>query len=253
MEPTLALPALIGAHRHRARIRLHERPARCGQFDRHRRLDSRSFAATGGRLGGVLQFRRLHLHRPSRCGDGRQGHHRPVDRRPGGDLRRIGRSDLVEPGDLVFRRYRRAAAMRWSAGWSAQASPRAALAAIVSSGVIKTTRLHLRRAGARNVDGDRHGRDHFLAVQAGSGAGPPTRASVGCNCCPRPLIRSVMAPTTRKRRWASSRSCCSAPATLHGDFHVPLWVVLAAQTAMGLGTLMGGWRIVRTMGSRLPA
>ena len=38
---------------------------------------------------------------------------------------------------------------------------------------------------------------------------------------------------------------------LHGDFHVPLWVVLAAQVAMGLGTLMGGWRIVHTMGSKI--
>ncbi|PKU24836.1 inorganic phosphate transporter [Telmatospirillum siberiense] len=38
---------------------------------------------------------------------------------------------------------------------------------------------------------------------------------------------------------------------LDGDFHVPLWVVLASQAAMGLGTLMGGWRIVRTMGSRI--
>ena len=38
---------------------------------------------------------------------------------------------------------------------------------------------------------------------------------------------------------------------LHGAFHVPLWVILAAQVAMGLGTLMGGWRIVRTMGSKI--
>ncbi|MQP66220.1 inorganic phosphate transporter [Niveispirillum sp. SYP-B3756] len=37
-----------------------------------------------------------------------------------------------------------------------------------------------------------------------------------------------------------------------GDtFHVPLWVVLSCQTCMGLGTLFGGWKIVRTMGSRL--
>lgn len=37
-----------------------------------------------------------------------------------------------------------------------------------------------------------------------------------------------------------------------GDhFQVPLWVVLACQAAMALGTLMGGWRIVRTMGSRI--
>jgi inorganic phosphate transporter, PiT family len=38
---------------------------------------------------------------------------------------------------------------------------------------------------------------------------------------------------------------------LHGEFHVPLWVILAAQVAMGLGTLMGGWRIVKTMGSKI--
>jgi PiT family inorganic phosphate transporter len=38
---------------------------------------------------------------------------------------------------------------------------------------------------------------------------------------------------------------------LGGTFHVPLWVVLACQAAMAMGTLFGGWRIVRTMGSRI--
>jgi PiT family inorganic phosphate transporter len=38
---------------------------------------------------------------------------------------------------------------------------------------------------------------------------------------------------------------------LGGEFHVPLWVVLACYGAMGLGTLMGGWRIVHTMGSKI--
>jgi PiT family inorganic phosphate transporter len=33
--------------------------------------------------------------------------------------------------------------------------------------------------------------------------------------------------------------------------HVPLWVVLSAHTAIGLGTLFGGWRIVHTMGSKI--
>jgi PiT family inorganic phosphate transporter len=32
---------------------------------------------------------------------------------------------------------------------------------------------------------------------------------------------------------------------------VPLWVVLSAHVAIGLGTLTGGWRIVKTMGSRI--
>ena len=38
---------------------------------------------------------------------------------------------------------------------------------------------------------------------------------------------------------------------LGGDFYVPFWVVLVCQVAMALGTLVGGWRIVRTMGSRI--
>jgi inorganic phosphate transporter, PiT family len=35
------------------------------------------------------------------------------------------------------------------------------------------------------------------------------------------------------------------------EFSVPFWVVLACQASMALGTLMGGWRIVRTMGLRI--
>ena len=38
---------------------------------------------------------------------------------------------------------------------------------------------------------------------------------------------------------------------LGSEFHVPLWVVLTCQAAMGLGTLFGGWRIVHTMGSKI--
>jgi PiT family inorganic phosphate transporter len=38
---------------------------------------------------------------------------------------------------------------------------------------------------------------------------------------------------------------------LPSDADVPLWVVLCAHTAIGLGTLTGGWRIVKTMGSKI--
>jgi PiT family inorganic phosphate transporter len=38
---------------------------------------------------------------------------------------------------------------------------------------------------------------------------------------------------------------------MQGDFHVPLWVVLSCQLAMGFGTLFGGWRIVETMGLKI--
>ncbi|MEA2975558.1 MAG: inorganic phosphate transporter, PiT family [Alphaproteobacteria bacterium] len=35
------------------------------------------------------------------------------------------------------------------------------------------------------------------------------------------------------------------------EFYVPFWVVLTCQAAMGIGTFMGGWRIVHTMGSKI--
>jgi PiT family inorganic phosphate transporter len=42
----------------------------------------------------------------------------------------------------------------------------------------------------------------------------------------------------------------------HGDFgsahfHVPTWVVVCAATAIALGTYAGGWRIIRTVGTRI--
>jgi PiT family inorganic phosphate transporter len=38
---------------------------------------------------------------------------------------------------------------------------------------------------------------------------------------------------------------------LGSTFFVPFWVVITCQTAMALGTLFGGWRIVHTMGSKI--
>jgi PiT family inorganic phosphate transporter len=35
------------------------------------------------------------------------------------------------------------------------------------------------------------------------------------------------------------------------NFHVPDWVVVSAATAIALGTYVGGWRIIKTMGSRI--
>jgi PiT family inorganic phosphate transporter len=42
----------------------------------------------------------------------------------------------------------------------------------------------------------------------------------------------------------------------HGDisadhFHVPSWVVISAASAIALGTYIGGWRIIKTMGTRI--
>ncbi len=38
---------------------------------------------------------------------------------------------------------------------------------------------------------------------------------------------------------------------LGSQFYVPFWVVIICQAMMGLGTLFGGWRIVKTMGSKI--
>jgi PiT family inorganic phosphate transporter len=35
------------------------------------------------------------------------------------------------------------------------------------------------------------------------------------------------------------------------EFHVPMWVRILCAVAMGVGSLIGGWRVIRTMGSRL--
>jgi PiT family inorganic phosphate transporter len=38
---------------------------------------------------------------------------------------------------------------------------------------------------------------------------------------------------------------------LGSDFYVPFWVVLICQATIALGTLVGGWRIVQTVGSKI--
>ena len=35
------------------------------------------------------------------------------------------------------------------------------------------------------------------------------------------------------------------------EFEVPMWVILSAHTAIGLGTFVGGWKVIRTMGMKL--
>jgi PiT family inorganic phosphate transporter len=38
---------------------------------------------------------------------------------------------------------------------------------------------------------------------------------------------------------------------LQGDFHVPLWVIFACYITIAMGTMAGGWRIVKTMGTKI--
>ena len=38
---------------------------------------------------------------------------------------------------------------------------------------------------------------------------------------------------------------------LGGTFHIPFWVVIICHSAIALGTMFGGWRIVKTMGQKV--
>ncbi|MBK6800244.1 inorganic phosphate transporter [Novosphingobium sp.] len=38
---------------------------------------------------------------------------------------------------------------------------------------------------------------------------------------------------------------------LKGEFHVPEWVVISCYAAIALGTMSGGWRIIKTMGTKI--
>jgi PiT family inorganic phosphate transporter len=40
-------------------------------------------------------------------------------------------------------------------------------------------------------------------------------------------------------------------AGITNDLHPPLWVIILAATAISMGTAVGGWRIIRTMGTRV--
>lgn len=44
---------------------------------------------------------------------------------------------------------------------------------------------------------------------------------------------------------------CVAQGVLKAEDPIPLWIVLSCQAAIALGTLSGGWRIVKTMGQRI--
>ncbi len=61
---------------------------------------------------------------------------------------------------------------------------------------------------------------------------------------------SATAATTRRRRWASSPGS-SWPRGTSQKFEVPLWVILISHAAIAFGTMFGGWRIVKTMGSKI--
>jgi inorganic phosphate transporter, PiT family len=58
------------------------------------------------------------------------------------------------------------------------------------------------------------------------------------------LLVSTQASFVNQTGWLSHLYLPSAD-------HIPLWIILSAHTAIALGTALGGWRIVKTMGTRI--
>jgi PiT family inorganic phosphate transporter len=38
---------------------------------------------------------------------------------------------------------------------------------------------------------------------------------------------------------------------MKGDFHVPFWIVISCHMVIALGTLLGGWRVIETLGMKM--
>jgi len=38
---------------------------------------------------------------------------------------------------------------------------------------------------------------------------------------------------------------------MSGDFHVPMWVIISCYATISLGTLLGGWKVIKTLGNSL--
>ena len=124
--------------------------------------------------------------------------------------------------------------------------------------------LHLHLAAARHA---RWGSGSRWRSPGRFGTRAPARwtnSSGSCNWCRRPCTLLATGPTTPRRPWASWSGCSSPRQALFIDqtglLHhlylpnadsIPFWVEMAAYSAIALGTALGGWRIVKTMGSRI--
>ncbi len=191
----------------------------------------------------------------------RGGQHRRQDRRPGrgqrgGDLRRAGRGHRLELPHLVAgaahllvaRAHRRLRRGRGGQGRLRRPRRRPAWRRPSCS------------SRCRRCSGWPSASCSCWPACGRSGGRPrpgSTACSAASSCCRRPPSASATAATTPRRPWASSPPCWSAPATSSSrptaTCRCPLWVVLAAYAAIALGTLSGGWRIVKTLGQRITA
>ena len=233
-----------------AGLRLRQRLPRRRQLDRHRGADPRAVTAPGGAVGHGVRLHRLPLlrhprgqHDRQRRGDAGRAHHRR-------DLRRAGGCDRVGPRHLLPRAPQRPHAL--VGGIAGRPSPVGGFDVLVSEGIRKialfivlspliglavgliiTVGIAWLFHGVRRLDvlnkGFRHGQQvSAAAFSLGHGANDAQK-TMG-------IILALLIAADH----------------LPANADVPLWVVLSAHTAIGLGTLTGGWRIVKTMARRSP-
>ena len=254
MDPaSLGLPLLVGLIAVALAVRLPERAARRRQLDRHHRLDPRA-AGRATRWSG----RRSSTSSPS-CSSACTSPRRWArgSSRPRSSIRR---------GDLRRARWARSSGTS-SPGWLG--IPSSSLARADRRACGRGRRQGgLRRGGLGRVSARRRPAivvSPLLGFVAGAGAGAGGVLDLRAR---RAALRSTS--TFRRLQFVSAALyslghggndaqktmgiiavLLYSHGLLGGEFHVPFWVVLSCQAAMALGTLLGGWRIVHTMGSKI--
>ena len=109
-----------------------------------------------------------------------------------------------------------------------------------------------RRAVSRGRRADRRGRD--LPGLPGHRPGRPQPCRPGLQGLPAGVgVDGRPGPRHQRRAEDHGRDHADPDHRRHAraGFAPPFWVVLAAGLAIGLGTYMGGWRIIRTLGRRV--
>ena len=124
--------------------------------------------------------------------------------------------------------------------------------AVIQSGVAKTALFIVDLAGARDAA---RRRPDGAGRRGCCGASSPARSiagSGGCSSSRRRCSASATARNDAQKTMGIIMAMLIAEGSPHRDVAtLPMWVILSCQLAMGLGTLSGGWRIVKTMGMRL--
>ena len=169
-------------------------------------------------------------------------------RSPRGDLRRADGSDLLEPRHLVPRYsvQQFACANRWPGG---RRRDEGGLDAIVWQGLGTTAAAHRAVADGRPFAGARF----WCSPSRGSSCDLPRRRRSNIFGALATRLRVALlawatAATTPRRPWASSRAAHADARAVGRSFPRAVLGGRRCQAAMALGTLLGGWRIVHTMG-----